>query len=127
MNILILDVGGTSVKMKLDHLDEVRKVPSGPNFTPTQLVEGVRKQAADWTYGGVTVGFPGPIIDGRIVQEPATLGTGWVGFDFSRALGKPVKLINDAAMQALGSYEGGRMLFLGLGTGLGSTFIADGV
>jgi polyphosphate glucokinase len=127
MKILVIDVGGTNVKLKLSDGPEVRKIPSGPELSAQQMVDLVRKATADWTYDGVTIGYPGPVVKGRIVQEPVNLGKGWLGFDFTAGFGKPVKIINDAAMQALGSYEGGRMLFLGLGTGLGSTMILDGV
>jgi polyphosphate glucokinase len=120
-------VGGTHVKVKVQDRDEVRKCPSGTGLTPEQMVGAVRGAVADWEYDVITVGFPGPISHGKILQEPVNLGKGWVGFDFAAALGRPVKLINDAAMQALGSYEGGRMLFLGLGTGLGSAMILDRV
>jgi len=126
MRILILDVGGTHVKLKLDDNDEVRKIVSGPTLSAQQMVDDVKKAAADWTFDVVSIGFPGPVVRGKIAQEPVNLGRGWFGFDFC-VLGKPFKIINDAAMQALGSYEGGRMLFLGLGTGLGSTLILDGV
>jgi polyphosphate glucokinase len=127
MRILVIDVGGTHVKFKRLDQDEVRKTPTGPDFTPQQMVEVARKETADWPYDVVSIGFPAPVAGGRIMREPVNLGKGWVGFDFAAALGKPVKLINDAAMQALGGYEGGRMLFLGLGTGLGTTLIVDGV
>jgi polyphosphate glucokinase len=125
--ILVVDVGGTNVKLKLSGNDEVRKVPSGANLTPQNMVEAVQQNTADWQYDAITIGYPGPVHNGQITKEPANLGKGWIGFDFSRALGKPVRMINDAAMQALGSYEGGRMLFLGLGTGLGNCMILDGV
>jgi polyphosphate glucokinase len=125
--ILVIDVGGTNLKLKMSDSPEVRKIPSGPDFTPQQLVDAVRQHAADWDFAAVTIGYPGPVFGGQIKREPHNLGKGWVGFDFSRGLGKPVRLINDAAMQALGSYEGGRMLFLGLGTGLGNCMILDGV
>jgi polyphosphate glucokinase len=125
MKILVIDVGGTHIKVNLQGDEEVRKCASGPQLTPMQLIEDVREETADWDYDHVTIGFPGPVMAGRILQEPVNLGRGWPGFDFSAALGKPVKLINDAAMQALGSYAGGRMLFLGLGTGLGSAMIFD--
>ncbi len=127
MKILVIDVGGTNVKLKVQGTDEVRKVPSGPELTPAEMVGLVREAAADWDYDAVSIGYPGPVIKGRIKVEPVNLGPGWVDFDFTKALGKPVRIINDAAMQALGSYEGGRMLFLGLGTGLGSTLVLDGV
>ena len=96
-------------------------------LTPKKMVAEVRKAAADWSYDAVSIGYPGPVVHGRPVSEPHHLGRGWVGFDFKKALGRPVKVVNDAAMQALGSYQGGRMLFLGLGTGLGSALIVDGV
>jgi polyphosphate glucokinase len=127
MNILVIDVGGTNIKLKLENGTELRKIPSGPSLSGQHMVNAVRQATADWSYDAVTIGYPGPVIRGRIALEPFNLGKGWLGFDFSQALGKPVKLINDAAMQALGSYQGGRMLFLGLGTGLGSTMIIDGV
>jgi polyphosphate glucokinase len=127
MKILVIDVGGTHVKLKVQGNDEVRKVPSGPELTPGEMVGLVREATADWDYDAVSIGYPGPVINGRIKADPVNLGPGWAGFDFAKALGKPVRIINDAAMQALGSYEGGRMLFLGLGTGLGNTLIVDGV
>jgi polyphosphate glucokinase len=127
MRILVMDVGGTHVKLKLSDRDEVRKLPSGPTLTPQQMVDAVKQATADWDYDVVSIGFPAPVVGGKIVREPVNLGKGWLGFDFTAALGKPVKLINDAAMQALGGYQGGRMLFLGLGTGLGTTLITDGV
>jgi polyphosphate glucokinase len=123
MAILVIDVGGTHVKLKLQGRDEVRKCPSGPSLTPGKMVEFVRSAAADWSYDRVSIGYPGAVVDGTIRVEPVNLAAGWIGFDFASALGCPVKLINDAAMQALGSYEGGRMLFLGLGTGLGTALI----
>jgi predicted NBD/HSP70 family sugar kinase len=127
MNVLVVDVGGTNVKMKVSGQDEVRKFPSGPGLTPAVMVEGIRQSTGDWSYERVSIGYPGPVVKEKILLEPVNLGRGWVGFDFAAALGKPVRLINDAAMQALGSYDGGRMLFLGLGTGLGTTLIIDGV
>lgn len=127
MNILVIDVGGTNVKIKLQDNPELRKLPSGPEMTAAQMVEGVKDLAKDWEYDGVTIGYPGPVVNGRITKEPANLGHGWLGYDFTRGFGKPVRIINDAAMQALGSYQGGRMLFLGLGTGLGNCMIIDGV
>jgi polyphosphate glucokinase len=127
MKILVIDVGGTNIKVKVQDNDAVRKVPSGPELTPAEMVGLVRTAAADWDYDAVSIGYPGPVVNGRIQVEPVNLGPGWVGFDFAAALRKPVRIVNDAAMQALGSYEGGRMLFLGLGTGLGSTLILDGV
>jgi predicted NBD/HSP70 family sugar kinase len=126
MDILVIDVGGTNVKFKHSGGDEMRKQPSGPTLTPQQLVDLVHQHTADWTFDHVSIGFPSPVVHGKIIREPVNLGPGWVDFNFS-GLGKPYKLINDAAMQALGSYEGGRMLFLGLGTGLGTTLILDGM
>jgi len=126
MKILIIDVGGTNIKLKLSDQEEVRKIPSGPTLSARQLVKDVQQNTADWQYDAISIGYPGPVINGKIALEPVNLGPGWLSFDFS-VFGKPVKVINDAAMQALGSYEGGRMLFLGLGTGLGSTLILDGV
>jgi polyphosphate glucokinase len=127
MKILVLDVGGTNLKIyATGHLEAV-KVPSGPAFTPKQLVKAVRQITKGWDYSVVSIGYPGPVVHGKPVHNPANLGNGWVDFDFAKALGHPVRIINDAAMQALGSYRGGRMLFLGLGTGLGSAFIVDGV
>jgi polyphosphate glucokinase len=123
MTILVIDVGGTHVKLRVQGQDEVRKCPSGPNLTPREMIEKVRTMTADWTYDRVTIGYPGPVVEGVIRKEPVNLGEGWLGFDFAKALERAVKLINDAAMQALGSYEGGRMLFLGLGTGLGSALV----
>ena len=109
-----------------DHKDVV-KIESGPGMTPVAMVAAVKKATADWKYDAVAIGYPGPVLHGHPMAEPHNLGFGWVGFDFRKAFGKPVKLVNDAAMQALGSYEGGRMLFLGLGTGLGSALVVDGV
>jgi polyphosphate glucokinase len=125
--VLAVDVGGSHEKAVLTGLDERRRFSSGPDLTAAEMVEGVLEQTADWEYVGVSIGVPGPVIDGKVVREPVNLGEGWLGFDFEKAFGKPTKVINDAAMQALGSYEGGRMLFLGLGTGLGTTLIIDGV
>ena len=127
MKVLVVDVGGTHVKILASGHKEHREFPSGPTLTPTQMVAGVRKLAGDWRYDAVSVGYPGPVLQGRPVLEPHNLGKGWVGFDFGAAFKRPVKLVNDAAMQALGSYKGGKMLFLGLGTGLGSTMIVDGI
>jgi polyphosphate glucokinase len=127
MKVLVIDVGGTHFKILATGESEVRKIPSGPTLSPAQMVEDVRREARDWEYEAVSIGYPGPVLRGRIVQEPRNLGPGWVGFNFAAALGRPVKLLNDAAMQALGSYEGGRMLFLGLGTGLGSALVVNKV
>jgi polyphosphate glucokinase len=126
MNILVIDVGGTNIKLKLQDQEEIRKCASGPDQTPALMVERVKEATKDWKYDRVTIGYPGAVVKGAIVREPANLGPGWVGFDFTAALGRPVRLINDAAMQALGSYQGGRMLFLGLGTGLGTAMIFEG-
>jgi polyphosphate glucokinase len=127
MKILVVDVGGTNVKIKFSGQEEVRKFASGPELTAREMIVGVRDLAKDWDYESVTVGYPGPVVHGAILKEPVNLGRGWMGVDFAAEFGKPTKLINDAAMQALGSYEGGRMLFLGLGTGLGSAMILDKV
>ena len=127
MRILVVDIGGTHVKILATGEESARQFDSGPELTAREMVEGVQLAAAGWSYDAVSIGYPGPVLDGRIVAEPVHLGAGWVGFDFRAAFGCPVKVINDAAMQALGSYQGGKMLFLGLGTGLGSTLIADGI
>ena len=123
MKILVLDVGGTNVKALATGQREPRKVASGPTMTARGMVAAAKKLSCDWSYDAVSIGYPGPVLNGRPVAEPRNLGGGWVGFDFRKAFGKPVRLVNDAAMQALGSYEGGRMLFLGLGTGLGSALV----
>jgi polyphosphate glucokinase len=125
--VLVIDVGGTSIKILATGQDEHRSFPSGPKLTPEQMVSGVKELARGWSYDAVSIGYPGPVLHGRPIAEPYNLGRGWVGFDFAAAFGYPVKVINDAAMQALGSYKGGKMLFLGLGTGLGSTMIVDGI
>ncbi len=127
MNVLVVDVGGTNIKILATGQTQRRKLPSGPAMTPDQMVGGVQQAAEGWTYEVVSVGYPGPVVQGKPMMEPVNLGKGWVGFDFEAAFGHPVKVINDAAMQAIGSYEGGRMLFLGLGTGLGTAMIADGI
>jgi len=125
--ILVVDVGGTNVKIHAGKQKEPVKIPSGPKMTARQMVAAVRKAAAGWKYTAVSIGYPGPVLHDKPVTEPHNLGSGWVRFDYQKAFGCPVKLVNDAAMQALGSYEGGRMLFLGLGTGLGSALIVEGV
>ncbi len=125
--VLVVDVGGTNVKMRIKGQKEPTKVPSGPTMTAKKAVKIVKTATKEWDYNCISLGYPGPIINGRPLREPHNLGGGWVGFDFNKAFGVPVKLINDAAMQAVGSYKGGRMLFLGLGTGLGSAMIVDGV
>src|SRR5215467_3070889 len=125
--VLVVDVGGTTVKILVTGQTEARSFPSGPTLTPARMVSEVKKLAADWTYDVVSIGYPGAVFGGRPVAEPHNLGRGWVGFDFARAFDRPVKVVNDAAMQALGSYRGGKMLFLGLGTGLGSAMIVEGI
>jgi polyphosphate glucokinase len=127
MKTLVVDVGGTNIKILATDEDTVRKTPSGPQMTPQEMVDAVVKLAEGWKYNRVTIGYPGPVVRGQPVTDPHNLGPGWIGFDFAAQFGKPVKVINDAAMQALGSYEGGRMLFLGLGTGLGSALIVDNI
>ena len=122
--ILVVDIGGTHVKLMISRTAK-RKFDSGMKLNPTQLVAEIKEAAADWKYDAVSIGFPSPVRDGRIMKDPKHLAKGWIGWDFKKSLGKPVKVINDAAMQALGSYRGGRMLFLGLGTGLGSTLVWD--
>lgn len=127
MKILAVDVGGTHVKILATGQKQKREIVSGPKMTARQMVSDVKKLAKDWAYDVVSVGFPGPVLHGRPVVDPHNLGHGWAGFDFASAFGQPVRVVNDAAMQALGSYRGGRMLFLGLGTGLGSAMIVNGI
>ena len=127
MKVLVVDVGGTHVKILATGQTEHREFASGATMTPTEMVAGVLHSAEGWDYEVVSMGYPGPALRGKPVSEPHNLGSGWVGFDFESAFKHPVKIINDAAMQALGSYRGGRMLFLGLGTGLGSAMIVDGI
>jgi predicted NBD/HSP70 family sugar kinase len=127
MNVLVVDIGGSNVKMLATGQETPRKFPSGPELTPEEMVAGVVAATKDWAYEAVSIGFPGPVLCGKPMTEPVNLGPGWMGFDFEAAFGLPVKVINDAAMQALGSYQGGKMLFLGLGTGLGAAVIMDGV
>ena len=127
MKVLVIDVGGTHLKILATDEHDHREVDSGPTMTARQMASAVKRLAKDWSYDHVSIGFPGPVVHGHPVAEPWNLGGGWTSFDFRRAFGRPVKMINDAAMQALGSYRGGRMLFLGLGTGLGSALIIDGV
>ncbi len=124
--VLVIDVGGSHVKARVSGRREEREFESGPTMTPRQMVARVRQLTGDWQYDAVSIGYPGVVVHGKIVTEPYNLGRGWVGFDFRKAFGRPTLLMNDAAMQAIGSYEGGRMLFLGLGTGLGSALIVDG-
>ena len=126
MNVLVVDVGGTHVKILATGEDTPRKLPSGPSLTASQMVSSVKKLARGWDYHVVSIGYPGPVLQHRPVAEPHNLGPGWVGFDFEKAFGCPVKVINDAAMQALGSYKSGKLLFLGLGTGLGTTMVVNG-
>jgi polyphosphate glucokinase len=127
MNILVIDIGGTHVKVLATGQMEHREFVSGPKLTPKRMVSGVRRLAADWKYDVVSIGYPGPVLRNRPVSDPWNLGPGWVGFNFQAAFKRPIKIVNDAAMQALGSYQGGKMLFLGLGTGLGSALIVDGI
>ncbi len=126
-SILVIDVGGTHIKVLASGQKEPVKIPSGPEMTAKKMVKKVREATKDWNYSSVSIGYPAPVIHGRPLCEPHNLGGGWVGFDFRKAFGRPVKILNDAAMQALGIYRGGRMLFLGLGTGLGSAMIVDGL
>jgi len=127
MKILVLDVGGTHVKVRLPGHKQRIEIPSGSKMTARKMVVAVRKSIGDSPFDAVTIGYPGAVMHGHIVSEPHNLGAGWVGFNFKKAFGRPVRIINDAAMQALGSYEGKRMLFLGFGTGLGSAMVVDGV
>lgn len=126
MRILVVDVGGTNVKVAGSWRRTPVKIPSGPTLTASKMVKGVRALTADWKFDVISIGYPAPVRAGRPIKEPHNLGGGWRRMDFERAFGKPVRVANDAAMQALGSYEGGRMLFLGLGTGLGSAIVDDG-
>lgn len=127
MRILVIDVGGNNVKLRNPHSEELVKVPSGPGLTAARMARAVGAATSGWRYDVVSIGYPGPVADGRPAREPHNLGRGWVSFDFAAAFARPVRIVNDAAMQALGSYEGGRMLYLGLGTGLGSALVIDGV
>lgn len=127
MRVLVIDVGGTNVKILATGEKVARRIPSGPTMTPGQMVAGVKKLAADWRYDVISIGFPGPVLLGHPVSEPHNLGKGWVTFDFQKAFKRPVQIVNDAAMQALGSYRKGKMLFLGLGTGIGSALVTKGV
>lgn len=126
-NILVIDVGGTHIKVFANGQKEPVKIPSGPKMTAKKMAKEVRKATEGWNYSVVSIGYPAPVIHGHPLSEPHNLAGGWVGFDFRKAFGRPVKIVNDAAMQALGIYQGGRMLFLGLGTGLGSAMIVDGI
>jgi polyphosphate glucokinase len=127
MNVLVIDIGGSNVKILATGQKESRSFPSGPTLTPKRMVAGVKKLAGDWKYDVISIGYPGMVVRDRPLADPYNLGRGWVGFDFKGAFKRPVKVVNDAAMQALGSYRRGKMLFLGLGTGLGTTMIADGI
>jgi predicted NBD/HSP70 family sugar kinase len=127
MNVLVVDVGGSNVKILATGQTEPRRFPSGSKLTPEQMVSGVKEVVGEWQYDVVAIGYPGLVLHGRVAAEPHNLAPGWVGFDFAAAFERPVKLINDAAMQALGSYKEGVLLFLGLGTGLGSALVAEGV
>jgi polyphosphate glucokinase len=127
MNVLVVDVGGNHVKILATGQKQSREFPSGPTLTAKQMVAGVKKLAGDWKYDAVSIGYPGMVVRNRLLAEPHNLGRGWMGFDFEATFKRPVKVVNDAVMQALGSYKRGKMLFLGLGTGLGSTLIADGI
>jgi polyphosphate glucokinase len=126
MKVLAVDIGGNNVKVLTMGQTDPRKFPSGRTLTPRRMVAEVQKLAADWKYDVVSIGYPGRVVEDRVIAEPQNLARGWVGFDFAKAFGRPVKIINDAAMQALGSYKGGTMLFLGLGTGLGSALMVRG-
>lgn len=127
MKVLTIDIGGTNVKILASGQATRQKFPSGPTLTPSQMVSTVKKLARNWEYDVVSIGYPGRVLHGRPTSEPRNLGPGWLGFDFTKAFGCPVKIMNDAAMQALGSYKGGTMLFLGLGTGLGAAVVVDHV
>ena len=127
VKVLVIDVGGTHVKLLATGRKTRAEIPSGPDLTPARMVKAVRAATKGWDYSAVSIGYPGPVVHNRPLIEPHNLGRGWVDFNFRKAFGRPARLINDAAMQALGSYEGGRMLFLGLGTGLGSAMIVDGI
>jgi len=126
MKVLVIDIGGNSVKVLVTGQTDPRKFPSGPTLTPRKMVAGVLKLTEDWKYDAVSIGYPGRVRGNKPFSEPVNLGRGWTKFDFNAAFGRPVKVVNDAAMQALGSYKGGTMLFLGLGTGLGTALVVDG-
>jgi polyphosphate glucokinase len=125
--ILVVDVGGTNVKTLATGQTTPIRIPSGPDLTPQDMVPALREAVSAWRYDMVSIGYPGPVVAGKIAVEPRNLGSGWVGYDFEAAFERPVRILNDAAMQALGGYRGGKMLFLGLGTGLGSALIIDEV
>lgn len=126
MNVLIVDIGGTHVKFKTSRRREPVVIDSGPKMTPSLMMRAILNASSNWSFDHVSIGYPGVVIHNRPIVEPYNLAPGWVGFDFHSAFGKPLRMLNDAAMQALGSYQGGRMLFLGLGTGLGSAMVVDG-
>jgi polyphosphate glucokinase len=125
--VLVVDIGGNNIKVNTSGRRDPIKIPSGRKLTPARMAAEVRKAVDGWQYDVVSIGFPGAVRHGKALHEPHNLGRGWMRFDYQKAFRKPVKLVNDAAMQALGAYRGGRMLFLGLGTGLGSALVADGV
>lgn len=127
MNVLVVDIGGSHVKILATGQPEPRRFDSGPDFTPDQLMDRVRQNTRDWQYDAVSLGYPGAVDKQGPVAEPGNLGGGWVGYDFAKAFNRPIRLVNDAALQALGSYDGGRMLFVGLGTGVGSALVVDRV
>ena len=127
LNVLVVDVGGNHVKILVTGKPVHRKFTSGPTLTAQQMVDGVKQLAGEWKYDVVSIGYPAPVVHGKPAEEPVHLGGGWMDLDYQEAFGGPVKIINDAAMQAVGSYEGGKMLFLGLGTGLGSAMIVEGM
>jgi polyphosphate glucokinase len=127
LRVLVIDVGGNNVKLLASGAAAARKVPSGPSLTPERMVSEVKTAAADWSCDAVTIGVPCPVKNGRVLEEPKNLGRGWTRFDFGRAFRRPVRILNDAVMQAIGGYQGGRMLFLGLGTGLGAALVLEGV
>jgi polyphosphate glucokinase len=125
--VLTIDIGGNHVKLLATGQTEPRRFPSGRTLSPSKMVQGVKEMVSDWPFDLVSIGYPGLVVHGKILSEPKNLAKGWINYDLEKAFGHPVRIVNDAAMQAIGSYEGGRMLFLGLGTGLGSAFVADGV
>lgn len=127
MNVLMIDVGGSSVKMMASGHEGFRKFPAEKNLTAARMVKGVKEATKDWKYEAVSLGFPGIVMDGKPARNPLNLGANWVGFDYAKALKRPVRIINDASLQALANYDSGRMLFIGLGTSIGATLIADDV
>jgi polyphosphate glucokinase len=127
MNILVIDIGGTNIKLLATGQTESQKIPSGPLMTPELMVAAVKDFTKDWQYDAISIGYPGIVKNGKITTEPHNLAPGWTKFDFEAAFKMPVRIVNDAAMQALGSYEKGTLLFLGLGTGLGTAIVAEGV